>query len=260
MCGGTIGSAQLLLLSGVGPADHLRSLGIDVVVGPARRRREPARPPALAGDLQHRARGRAPVPRPARLPDAISSGARGQGCLCPTSSRSISWCRCTSRGWRGRENGFTLMGGMVRPASRGSLRLTGPTPERRRSRSTRTSSRCEIDVASLVAAVDLCRRDRRRSRAPRVGCRRAIPRPVGRHRDAVRAIRARHRDHLPPPGRHLQDGIDADAVVDPELRVHGVDGLRVADASIMPAVTSGNTNAPSIMIGERAADFILADA
>jgi choline dehydrogenase len=54
-------------------------------------------------------------------------------------------------------------------------------------------------------------------------------------------------------------GVDADAVVDPQLRVHGVDGLRVVDASIMPRITSGNTNAPSIMIGERASDLILAD-
>jgi choline dehydrogenase len=51
-------------------------------------------------------------------------------------------------------------------------------------------------------------------------------------------------------------GTDEHAVVDERLRVYGVDGLRVADASIMPSVTSGNTNAPSIMIGERAADFV----
>jgi choline dehydrogenase len=52
-------------------------------------------------------------------------------------------------------------------------------------------------------------------------------------------------------------GVDDLAVVDPELRVHGVRGLRVVDASIMPAITTGNTNAPSMMIGERAAELLL---
>jgi choline dehydrogenase-like flavoprotein len=52
-------------------------------------------------------------------------------------------------------------------------------------------------------------------------------------------------------------GSDPMAVVDAQLRVHGITGLRIADASIMPTLTSGNTNAPSIMIGEKAAEMLL---
>ena len=68
----------------------------------------------------------------------------------------------------------------------------------------------------------------------------------------------RHAKTVYHPCGTCRMGTDEQAVVDPRLRVRGVPRLRIADASIMPRLTSGNTNAPAIMIGDRCADFILA--
>jgi choline dehydrogenase len=77
--------------------------------------------------------------------------------------------------------------------------------------------------------------------------------------DMIEEIRVRGVSNLHPVGT-CRMGRGIDAVVDPRLRVHGMEGLRVADASIMPQVPGGNTNAPSIMIGEKCAAMILEDA
>jgi choline dehydrogenase len=254
--GGTIGSPQLLLLSGVGPADHLRAVGVDVVadvpgvgenlhdhllspvIFSAEREIGPPSPglPACQTHLFWRSRAGAPVP----------------------DIQPIHFMAPMYEDWmEGPENGFTLLGGMVRPASRGSIRLTGPGIDDPLLIDPNVLA-CEADLDSLVAAVDLCRRIGAADALLAWGAVERYPGPdVVSDADVIRYARDTAITYHHQVGT-CKMGVDAAAVVDPTLKVHGVDGLRVADASIMPTVTTGNTNAPSIMIGERAAEFIAA--
>ena len=258
LCGGTIGSAQLLLLSGIGPAEHLRALGIAVVadlpgvgenlhdhllspvIFTAEREIGPPSPglPACQTHLFWRSRPDLPVP----------------------DIQPIHFMVPMYEPWMaGPDNGFTLLGGMVRPRSRGTVRLTGPRPEDPVALDPNILS-CEADLESLAAAVELCRRVGAAPALREWGAVERYPGPSVSTTDDVRqyvretAITYHHQVGT------CRMGNDVAAVVDPRLRVHGIEGLRVADASIMPTVTTGNTNAPSIMIGERAAEFVLADA
>jgi choline dehydrogenase len=87
-----------------------------------------------------------------------------------------------------------------------------------------------------------------------------VPGPeVQSEAEMIEEIRVRGVSNLHPVGT-CRMGSERDAVVDPRLKVYGVEGLRVADASIMPVVPGGNTNAPSIMIGEKCAAMTLEDA
>jgi choline dehydrogenase len=118
---------------------------------------------------------------------------------------------------------------------------------------------CQADVDSLMAAVELCRRMGAAGPLQEWGAVERYPGPVITAEDELEryvrrtAITYHHQVGTCKMGR------DEMAVVDPRLRVHGIDGLWVADASVMPAVTTGNTHAPSIMIGERVADFVCRD-
>jgi choline dehydrogenase len=252
--GGTIGSPQLLMLSGIGPANHLRSHGIEVV----------ADVPGVGENLHDHllspvifsAQREVGPPSPGLPACQTHLFWRSRPGLVVPDIQPIHFMVPMYEPWmEGPENGFTLMGGMVRPASRGSIRLSGATIDDPLLIDPNILA-CEPDLESLAAAVELCRRVGASDVLREWGAVERYPGPdVVSHADVRRYVRDTAITYHHQVGT-CKMGVDQRAVVDPRLRVHGVEGLRVADASIMPTVTTGNTNAPSIMIGERAAEFL----
>jgi choline dehydrogenase len=255
---GVIASPKLLLLSGIGPAADLRALGLDVAVdlpGVGRNLHDHLLSAAIfAAD-----RAIEP-PAPGMSPIQTHLWWRSRPGLPVPDTQPIHFSVPLYEPWmQGPENAFTMLGGLVRPASRGAIRLSGPDPDDELLIDPNILA-ADGDLESLVASVQQVREiGAARPLAEEWGARELYPGPTVRTaadlRDYVRrtAITYHHQAGT------CKMGIDAEAVVDPRLRVYGIEGLRVADASIMPAVTSGNTNAPSLMIGERVAEFITAE-
>jgi choline dehydrogenase len=150
---------------------------------------------------------------------------------------------------------LTLMPTMLYPESRGTLRLasTDPFTAPLIDPNYLAESR---DLATLVAGMELVRETvTHPAVAPQVG-REVLPSSDHSGADLAEYVRRNASGVYHPVGT-CRMGTDERAVVDPALRVRGVDGLRVADASIMPNIVGGNTNAAAMMIGERAAELII---
>jgi choline dehydrogenase len=152
---------------------------------------------------------------------------------------------------------WTLAPGLVRPHSRGRVRLTGPDPE------DPVSVRPGFledprDVTALLKAVDLCREIGNAAALAPFVRRELMPGPLEKSAMETWLRQAAgtyfHQTCTAKMGR------DEMSVVDGALRVYGVPGLRIADGSVMPQITTGNTMAPCAMIGERAADLLLRGA
>lgn len=151
------------------------------------------------------------------------------------------------------EHGWTACAGVLRPKSRGQVRLTGPHPNDPVAIEDNMLSHHD-DLKVAIACVELCREIGNSRPLDRFTEREVMPGDVG-GREMERFIRDGaetywHQSCTAKMGR------DAMSVVDGRLKVYGVEGLRIADASIMPRITTGNTMAPCVVIGERAGDIL----
>ncbi|MGA8004949.1 MAG: GMC oxidoreductase, partial [Burkholderiales bacterium] len=143
---------------------------------------------------------------------------------------------------------------VLRPKSRGSVRLASRDARDAPLIDPRFLAEPE-DLAALVRGFKLVRRILDAPALAAFASTELYTAKAQSDADIERAIRARADTVYHPVGT-CRMGSDAGAVLDPELRVRGIEGLRVADCSVMPSVIGGNTNAPAIMIGERAAEFL----
>ncbi|WP_304452555.1 GMC family oxidoreductase [Nocardiopsis sp. YSL2] len=255
LSGGAIGSPQILLHSGIGPADHLTELGIDVR----------ADLPGVGENLHDHllisnvyAASRPLPPGTGNLLEAQLFASSDPARTVPDLQPLFIHMVLPADGYPVPEHGYTIAPGVVRPLSRGTLRLASADPGDAPLVDPNLLAEPH-DLEALVDAVEICREIGGAAAFDTWRETEVAPGPDARTRDDLREYVRRAVTTYHHQVGTCRMGVDSLSVVDPALRVHGMDGLRVADASVMPSVPSGNTNAPAIMVGEKAADLILAD-
>jgi choline dehydrogenase-like flavoprotein len=249
---GAIGSAQLLMLSGIGPAQHLRQHGIEVV----------ADLPGVGSGLQDHPvanivyRSAKAVPAPRNNHGEVVGLVRSRPDL-PGPDLQLIFVDLPRpvNGYPGPDQGYTIGVSVMLPHSRGTVRLADPTPGSAPLLDPNYYAD-ERDLHAVVAGLRLARRIGRASALDSWRDAEAIPGPSGDGDAELRQYaRAAVASYCHPVGT-LAMGDGEEAVVDTTLRLRGIEGVRVADSSIMPAIPAGNTNATVYAIAERAADLI----
>jgi choline dehydrogenase len=250
LCGGAIASPQLLMLSGIGEAEALRRLGIPVV----------AELPGVGRNLHDHVLSfiidEAAKPIPPQRNNGLEAhlfAKSDTGLLGPDQQPLFMANAPPLPQLEIPPNSYALAAGIIRPVSRGRLALTAndvaaPLDIDPQCLAEPSDLACLIDV--MEAGLELMHA------APLAAWRKRHLYPAKTDRASLGAYVRETLETYHHQVGTCKMGIDRDSVVDPELRVYGIEGLRVADASIMPAVPSGNTNAPAIMVGEKAADLI----
>nr|WP_197676136.1 GMC oxidoreductase [Nakamurella panacisegetis] len=254
---GTIGSPKLLLLSGIGPAEHLRDVGVPVTVDL----------PGVGENLHDHLlvsntyESRKPVPAGVNnlLEAKFYSFSRGATTEAPDLQPLFLHLVYPAESYPVPEQGYTIAPGLVAPKSRGTLRLASTDPAAAPLVDPNILSD-PYDLEAMVDAAEMCREIGQAAAFDEWRGAEVAPDPSATIRDELRdyvrrAVGTHH--HRVGTCKMGDPDTDASVVVTPELKVVGVQGLRVIDASIIPTVPAGNTNAPSIMIGEKGSDLIL---
>ncbi|MFD5779124.1 GMC family oxidoreductase [Streptomyces sp. NPDC126933] len=245
---GTIGSPQILMLSGIGPADHLRQLGIPVR----------ADLPGVGANLHDHPLAwtsygvkKSPVPGPSRQAMLLARTGRGRD---PDILMSFTPVALKPR-WAGAQEGFSILFGLATPTSRGSVRLRSADPTSYPLIDPAYLAESE-DLARMVAALRMARHIARADALSAWRDDEILPgQEVVTDEECGAYIRHTVGTYFHPVGT-CRIGTDDEAVVDTALRVHGIDGLSIADASVMPSIVSANTNAAVLGIAERAAHMV----
>jgi len=281
MCSGAYNSPQLLQLSGVGPAELLKQHGIDIVLDA----------PGVGNDLQDHLQVRV-VTRCAQavtLNDIINNPIRRiwagakyaavrKGPLTIAAGTSGAFFKTSPRlaspdiqihflpfstDKMGEKlhsfSGFTASVCQLRPESRGSLKIKSADP------SVPPEIRInylatETDRAAFIDGIRILRKILAAPALKSYAVDEVHPGPKVTSDEDLLAFCRQTGSTVYHPTSTCRMGNDPLAVVDQRLRVRGIEGLRVVDASVMPDLMSGNTNAPTIMIAEKASDMILEDA
>jgi choline dehydrogenase len=269
---GTIGSPQVLMLSGIGPADELTEVGVTVrhdLPGVGKNLQDhpflPVNFEVRGSDTLYGAE------KPQHLAEWVL---RRSGKLSSTVAEVCAFVR-TRPGLPAADiqyhmgaayyeqhgqvefddHACTIAPVLVSPRARGEVTLRSGDPQAKPKILTNALTEPE-DVASLVAGLKLALRIAASSPLKEKIVRElTLGAAVESDAELEQALRE-HVELIYHPVGTCRMGAGDDAVVDPELRLRGIDGLRVIDASVFPVITGGNTNAPTIMVAERAADLI----
>lgn len=280
---GSINSPQLLELSGIGQPERLASLGIEVrhaLAGVGENLRDHYAPRTRwavgAKGITYNDRGRGL----GLVQQALRYALSGQGLLAMVGAPIRAFVRSREGleapdlllGWVpmltepgptgpkiSRQSGMTCYAHPMRPESKGHIHIVSADPRRPPAINFNFLS-SPVDATLTARAVRIARAIMTAPAMARLRVTEIAP-GVGRNTDdeILDWVRKVAETTYHPVGT-CKMGSDAMAVVDAQLRVRGIEALRIADASIMPMLTSGNTNAPSIMIGEKAADMVLKHA